>query len=115
MRRRSAKATGPGVLYEHRRFLETLNFFLAINLIPSTKNKSMEIVEGKPCGSNALLWSPMRKRLQKLAGIKVGLGNECPFKYAKYDTRPIFEQLPFDESDSPGRSETGFGTLMSRR
>ena len=96
-------------------FLGTLNFFLAISLIPKHKKQISGDCREETCNSNALLRSPMRIKLQKLAGLEVGPGFECPFKYAKYDIRPIFEQLPFDESDSPGRSEAGFGTPMSRR
>ena len=115
MQRRSAKATGPGVLCEHRRFFGNFGLFFGLKFDTQPRKQINGDCRGETCGSNALLWFPMRKELQKLAGLEVGPGNECPFKYAKYDTRPIFEQLPFDESDSPGRSEAGFGTLMSRR
>ena len=115
MRRRSAKAKGPGVLYEHQRFFGNFELFFGNKFDTQPQKQIDGDCRGETCDSNALLRSSMRIKLQKLAGLEVSPGFECPFKYAKYDIRPIFEQLPFDESDSPGRSEAGFGTPIGRR
>ena len=95
-------------------FLGTFPFF-GYKFDTSPQKQINGDYKGETHNSNALLRSPLRIKLQKLSGLEVGPGFECPFKYAKYDIRPFFEQLQFDESDSPGRSEAGFGTPMSRR